>query len=65
MDWFNDPEFAKRIQLMAQMGPKNAGKAKKAGNEINQNGGFGGGIPGPGTERMQDFQAGTPQPAAR
>jgi len=63
MDWFNDPEFAKRIKLMAQMGPKNAGKAKGAGNEINQNGS--GKMAGPNVEQNQNFQAGVPQPAAR
>ena len=66
MDWFSDPEFAKRMKMMAQMGPQNAGKAKGAGNEINQNGsGYSAGnmIVGPGTQRNQDFQTGVPQPA--
>lgn len=63
MDWFNDPEFAKRMELMAQIGPRNAGKATKAGNEINQNGNFSGQVGGPGFEQNQDFQAGVPQPA--
>lgn len=66
MGWFNDPEFLKRIELMAQMGPKNAGKAKKVGNEINRNGSLGGGqVPGPGAQQRQDFQTEAPQPAER
>ncbi len=27
-DWFNDPEFAQKMQIIAAMGPQNAGKAK-------------------------------------
>jgi len=65
-DWFNDPEFIKRIQLMMTMGPQNAGKAGSAGNEINQNGNFGQNkIAGLGAQQNQGFQIGTPQPAAR
>ena len=60
-NWFNDPEFAKRMQMVAQMGPQNAGKARQAGNEINQNGSMGGKIAGPGTQFNQNAQAGANQ----
>ena len=66
MDWFNDPQFAKRMQMVAKMGPQNQGKAKKTGNEINQNGsGYSAGnmVVGPGAQQNQDFQANVPQPA--
>lgn len=63
MDWFNDPEFARRMELMAQIGPRNVGKAKGAGNEINQNGGYSAANISVNAQRNQSFQTGAPQPA--
>lgn len=59
--WFNDPQLLQRIQLMMQMGPQNAGKAQKAGNEINQNGSMGGKVAGPITQFNQNTQMGANQ----
>ena len=63
-NWFNDPKFAQRMQLLMQMGPQNAGKAQKAGNEINQNGSMGGKVAGPGKQFNQNAQAGANQSQA-
>jgi hypothetical protein len=63
-DWFVDPDFEQRIQLMMMMGPQNAGKAGPlsiAG--VNQNGGYPGArpIPGPETQFKQNAQQGANQ----
>lgn len=56
-DWFNDPQFQQRIELMMQMGPQNAGKAGQSGEQS-------GGVPsfkkpaGPQTEFNQNVQQG-------
>jgi len=43
-DWFNDPEFNQRMQIMMALGPQNAGKAGGGGGSssegIMQNGGY-------------------------
>jgi hypothetical protein len=64
-DWFEDPEFDRRVELMKELGPKNAGKAKVAGVMQNNGSPIGPGVSNPGEERNQSFQAGAPQPAER
>lgn len=63
-DWFNDPQFQQRIELMMQLGPQNAGKAEPvSGQGIRQNGGYPGAkkIAGPQTESRQNAQEGANQ----
>ena len=64
-DWFDDPEFMQRIQLMAAMGPQNQNSSKtgSGGNSpgaIMQNGGNSmiPNIPGASTEMRRGQQAG-------
>ena len=60
-DWFEDPEFVKRMQLIASIGPQNAGKAQSmSGKGVMQNGGYPGARPiaGAQTEFNQNAQMG-------
>jgi len=69
-DWFEDPEYMNRLQLMMMMGPQPAGKAGAGSmsmGAIKQNGGYTSGYDtrqfGPGGETAQMQQQGAPQPA--
>lgn len=60
-DWFDDPEFMNRIQLMMAMGPQNAGKAGMGSPQgIRQQGGYPGQkkVSSPQREQNQGFQMG-------
>lgn len=60
-DWFVDPEFEQRIQLMMTMGPQDSGKAQPvSGQGVRQNGGYPGAkkMAGSQTEMRQNVQTG-------
>jgi hypothetical protein len=60
-DWFEDPEFMQKIQLMMAMGPQPEGKAGLKG--VRQNGGYPGQVSFGGNSIQQNAQAiaGEPQ----
>lgn len=63
-DWFIDPTFMQRMQLMMAMGPQNAGKAQGTSPQgVQQNMGSPSRstVNSPGTEMRQGFQAGANQ----
>lgn len=55
-DWFNDPEFAQKMQIMAAMGPQNAGKAGTSS---------GGGGGGEGTNSLKGILQNGQSPVVR
>jgi hypothetical protein len=60
-DWFMDPTFMQRVQLMMAMGPQPAGKASEEGTQQNKGSPTRRPVASPGTEMKQGFQAGANQ----
>jgi hypothetical protein len=57
-DWFYDPTFMQRMQIMMAMGPQPAGRASAAGTQQNQGSPTRRPVATPATEMRQGFQAG-------
>ncbi len=60
-DWFDDPEYAQKMQIMMAMGPQNPGKASANGpGSTEQNGGspITRNVPGPAEQFNQNAQVG-------